>query len=112
MIFAGWLGGTLVYRNQIGVDHRYAGAGKWNEAYIHSDDASIEVASVDELKMNAMKLLHINGKRIVLGRTTQGYVAFEDRCTHKGDRWLGAVWPAMWCSAPGMDRSFRCAPER
>jgi uncharacterized membrane protein len=24
----GWLGGTLVYRNQIGVDHRYAYAGK------------------------------------------------------------------------------------
>ena len=28
---AGWLGGTLVYRNQIGVDHRYANAGKWQE---------------------------------------------------------------------------------
>src|SRR4051812_41466272 len=26
---AGYLGGTLVYRNQIGVDHRYADAGKW-----------------------------------------------------------------------------------
>src|SRR4029079_1165068 len=25
----GWLGGTLVYRNQIGVDHRYANAGRW-----------------------------------------------------------------------------------
>ena len=32
MSIAGWLGGTLVYRNQIGVDHRYANAGKWNEA--------------------------------------------------------------------------------
>src|SRR5207247_2520443 len=29
---AGWMGGTLAYRNQIGVDHRYAGAGKWKEA--------------------------------------------------------------------------------
>src|SRR5207244_13092956 len=27
----GWLGGTLVYRNQIAVDHRYAHAGKWRE---------------------------------------------------------------------------------
>src|SRR5215467_3374581 len=26
---SGWLGGTLVYRNQIGVDHRYAGSGKF-----------------------------------------------------------------------------------
>ena len=28
---SGWLGGTLVYRNQIGVDIRYADAGKWTE---------------------------------------------------------------------------------
>src|SRR6184192_2686130 len=28
----GWLGGTLVYRNQIAVDHRYANAGKWRTA--------------------------------------------------------------------------------
>ncbi len=33
---AGWMGGTLVHRNQIGVDHRYANAGKWNEAYLGS----------------------------------------------------------------------------
>src|SRR5690349_11225011 len=28
---AGWMGGTLVYRNQIGIDHRYAGVGKFKE---------------------------------------------------------------------------------
>lgn len=31
MTVSGWMGGTLVYRNQIGVDHRYAEAGKWKE---------------------------------------------------------------------------------
>src|SRR3954454_20816287 len=31
MSVAAFLGGTLVYRNQIGVDHRSAGAGKWQE---------------------------------------------------------------------------------
>src|ERR1043165_1481238 len=31
MSIAGWMGGTLAYRNQIGVDIRYADAGKWNE---------------------------------------------------------------------------------
>ena len=31
MCIAGWMGATLVYRNQIGVDPRYANAGKWNE---------------------------------------------------------------------------------
>jgi hypothetical protein len=33
---SGWLGGTLVYRNQIGVDHRYASAGKWHERTIEN----------------------------------------------------------------------------
>ncbi len=28
LLIAGWMGGTLVYRNQIGVDQRYANAGK------------------------------------------------------------------------------------
>ena len=66
---AGWMGGTLVHRNQIGVDHRYANAGKWNEAYLKKSRGSIEVAASDELKVNALKLLHIGDKRIVLGRT-------------------------------------------
>lgn len=81
---AGWLGGTLVHRNQIGVDHRYANAGKWNEAYINAKGEAIEVATADELKVNALKLLHVGELRIVLGRTENGYVAFSDYCTHKG----------------------------
>jgi nitrite reductase/ring-hydroxylating ferredoxin subunit len=31
-----------------------------------------------------MKLLRIGSRRVVLARTEQGYVAFDDRCTHKG----------------------------
>ena len=31
-----------------------------------------------------MKLLSIGDRRLVLARTEQGYVAFDDRCTHKG----------------------------
>ena len=81
---AGWMGGTLVHRNQISVDHRYAGAGKWNEAFLRGDGNRIEVARVDELQNNAMKLVHINGRRIVIGRTEKGFVAFSDRCPHKG----------------------------
>jgi len=34
LFFAGWMGGTLVYRNQIGIDPRYANAGKWKEEYL------------------------------------------------------------------------------
>ena len=32
----GWMGGTLVNRNQIGVDHRYAHAGKWQEQEVEA----------------------------------------------------------------------------
>ncbi|MBA2564126.1 MAG: Rieske 2Fe-2S domain-containing protein [Gemmatimonadetes bacterium] len=81
----GWMGGTLVYRNVIGVDHRYAHAGKWREERVEdTPGAPVTVGKADELKVNQMKLLHVGSRRIVLGRTEQGYVAFDDRCTHKG----------------------------
>ena len=83
----GWLGGTLVFRNQIAVDHRYAEAGKWRvEALapeaLHS--GQIDVGSVDDLEVDQMKLLRIGSHRVVLARLERGYVAFDDRCTHKG----------------------------
>ena len=84
MVIAGWMGGTLVYRNQIGVDIRYAHAGKWNEASYDVSEGEIEVATTTELKINSMKLLHVRNKRIVLARTEDRYVAFDDRCTHRG----------------------------
>jgi len=85
MTAGGWMGGTLVYRNQIGIDHRYAGAGKWKEAYFDGRPGEpVVVASTDELKPDQMKLLHVAGRRIVLARTDAGYVACDDHCTHKG----------------------------
>jgi nitrite reductase/ring-hydroxylating ferredoxin subunit len=94
LTIAGWLGGTLVYRNQIGVDARYANAGKWKEEYKDSQKP-IEVAALDELKPNQMKLIHVGKKRIVIGRTEKGYVAFDDRCTHRGGSLAGG---AMICA--------------
>ena len=38
LFVAGWMGGTLVYRNQIGVDVRYANAGKWKEDYFNGEN--------------------------------------------------------------------------
>jgi nitrite reductase/ring-hydroxylating ferredoxin subunit/uncharacterized membrane protein len=85
LFVGGWMGGTLVARNQIGIDHRYASAGKWSEVRIRGAGAGTVVgARHDELKPNQMKLLHVNGHRIVLARTDSGYVAFDDRCTHRG----------------------------
>jgi nitrite reductase/ring-hydroxylating ferredoxin subunit/uncharacterized membrane protein len=86
----GWMGGTLVNRNQIGVDHRYAGAGKWKEEKIEPPaNAPVVVAKADELKVDQMKLLHVGDRRIVLARTEQGYVAFDDRCPHRGGSLAG-----------------------
>jgi uncharacterized membrane protein/nitrite reductase/ring-hydroxylating ferredoxin subunit len=91
---AGWMGGTLVYRNQIGVDPRYADAGKWKEEYKTVIEGQVEAATIDELKTNQMKLIHLKNKRIVIGRTEDSYVAFDDRCTHKGGSLAGG---AMIC---------------
>jgi uncharacterized membrane protein/nitrite reductase/ring-hydroxylating ferredoxin subunit len=81
---AGWMGGTLVYRNQIGVDIRYANAGKWEERHLDEKQAAIEAASSDEIKLDQMKLFHVGDKRIVICRTEKGLAAFDDRCTHRG----------------------------
>src|SRR5688572_6495780 len=90
-----WMGGTLTFRNQIGVDHRYARAGKWSEEHVTADaEGSAILARSGELEIDQMKLVHVNGRRIVLARTADGYVAFDDRCTHKGGSLAGG---SMMC---------------
>lgn len=91
LAIGGWLGGTLVNRNHIGVDFSYANAGRWNEAHFDAADGPLAVAKADELKVNQMKLLHVGGKRIVLARNEDGYVAFDDSCTHRGGSLAGGV---------------------
>jgi nitrite reductase/ring-hydroxylating ferredoxin subunit/uncharacterized membrane protein len=88
LTMGGWMGGTLVYRNQIGVDHRYAGAGKWQEVRASGDGRPV-VARADELEVDQMKLVHLDGERIVLARTEDGYVAFDDHCSHRGGSLAG-----------------------
>jgi nitrite reductase/ring-hydroxylating ferredoxin subunit/uncharacterized membrane protein len=103
-----WMGGTLVYRNQIGVDHRYARAGKWRESTISVPKGDfVTVADADELKAGQMKLLHLNARRWVVARTAgvesgggesagaqsagaqlagadSEFAVFDDRCPHRG----------------------------
>jgi nitrite reductase/ring-hydroxylating ferredoxin subunit/uncharacterized membrane protein len=91
----GWMGGTLVSRNQISVDHRYARAGKWREEHVDGTPGqAVAVGRADELEVDQMKLLHVGGRRIVLARTEDGYVAFDDRCPHRGGSLAGG---AMIC---------------
>jgi nitrite reductase/ring-hydroxylating ferredoxin subunit/uncharacterized membrane protein len=81
----GWMGGTLVGRNQISVDHRYAGAGKWREQRVETRAGqSLVLRTPDGLEPDQLMLLHADGRRLVLGRTKEGYVAFDDHCTHRG----------------------------
>lgn len=94
LLFSGWMGGTLVYRNQIGVNPRYAHAGKWKEEYFDQKSGEIVIARNTELEINQMKLLHFKDKRLVLGRTETGYAVFDDHCTHRGGSLAGG---AMIC---------------
>ena len=82
MSVAGFLGGTLVYRNQIAIDHRYANAGRWQEAGPRGQPRP-EVGGRAS-GVNQMKLVHVDEARIVVARTEDGYAAFQDRCTHRG----------------------------
>jgi nitrite reductase/ring-hydroxylating ferredoxin subunit/uncharacterized membrane protein len=95
LVAGGWMGGVLVSRNQISVDHRYANAGKWKEQTVEARAGTpAAVATVDELKVDQMKLLRVADRRIVLARTEQGYVAFDDRCPHRGGSLAGG---SMMC---------------
>jgi nitrite reductase/ring-hydroxylating ferredoxin subunit/uncharacterized membrane protein len=90
--YSGYLGGTLVIRNMVSVDHRYANTGKWQEATLTGKPGNpLVVGSSDDLKESQMKLLRVNGKRLVLARTADGYTVFEDACTHRGGSLAGGV---------------------
>lgn len=84
MSVAGYLGGTLVYRNQIAVDHRYANAGRWQEETRGHAGSRALTSAAAPLGVNQMKLVHVDEARIVVAHTENGYAAFEDRCTHRG----------------------------
>lgn len=76
---AGWLGGTLVYRNQIGVDHRQPDAGYSREV---TATARGRVPAPDD--DDQMTLVHASDTRVVVARSEGEVVAFHDRCTHRG----------------------------
>jgi nitrite reductase/ring-hydroxylating ferredoxin subunit/uncharacterized membrane protein len=80
--YSGWLGGTLVYRNQIGVDHRYANAGRWKERELSGWDQP--ACNQGELAYGQMMLVTVGTERVVIGRCADGLVAFSDHCTHRG----------------------------
>lgn len=82
ILCSGWLGGTLVYRNQIGVDHRYANAGQWHERTLAGWDQP--VCNQSELGDGQMILAQVRGRKIVVGRCPEGIFAFSNHCSHRG----------------------------
>jgi uncharacterized membrane protein/nitrite reductase/ring-hydroxylating ferredoxin subunit len=110
MLFAaGWQGGVLVSRNQISVDHRYARAGKWKEETVQARSREpVVVARSDELEVDQMKLLRVDGRRLVLARTKEGYVAFDDRCTHRGGSLAGGIMIGGVVQCPWHGSQFDC----
>jgi nitrite reductase/ring-hydroxylating ferredoxin subunit/uncharacterized membrane protein len=84
MSVAAWMGGVLVVRNQIGVDHRYANAGKWQEEHREPAESRALAFAAAPLGVNQMKLVHHRDTRIVVARTEERSVAFDDHCTHRG----------------------------
>jgi nitrite reductase/ring-hydroxylating ferredoxin subunit len=103
------MGGTLVYRNQIGVDHRYAGAGKWKDTRAAPDTAPIPVANADALEPNQMQLVRVGERRIVLARTEERYVAFDDRCPHRGGSLAGGILACGTVTCPWHGSQFDVA---
>ncbi len=91
LLIAGWMGGTLVGRNQIGVDHRFADAGRWKELHLTADNGRVEILGYGELKTDQMMLVHVEDKRIVVARTEHGFAAFDDHCPHRGGSLAGGT---------------------
>lgn len=86
-----WMGSTLIHRNFIGPDHRYPEASRWSAARIDSPEPEVRgaergvtVARADDFEVGQMRLVELDGERIVLARTDSGFSAFDDRCSHRG----------------------------
>jgi nitrite reductase/ring-hydroxylating ferredoxin subunit/uncharacterized membrane protein len=105
--WGGWMGGTLVYRNQIGVDHRYAQAGKWREQTVEGRPGeAVVVNGATDLKPGQMMLLRVGERRIVLARTADGYHAIDDHCTHKGGSLAGGLLACEIVTCPWHGSQF------
>ncbi len=80
--FSGWLGGTLVYRNQIGIDRRFANAGKQKHRVLSGWEKP--VCNQSELSDGQLMLARVGNERVAVGRCGDGVFAFSDHCTHRG----------------------------
>ncbi len=107
---SGWLGGTLVYRNQIGVDHRYANAGKLKERSI--ENFSRPACNQAELSEGQLMLVHIGDERVAVGKSAEGIFAISDSCTHKGGPLSDGALIGCTVQCPWHGSQFDCRTGR
>ncbi|RYZ51670.1 MAG: DUF2231 domain-containing protein [Sphingobacteriales bacterium] len=106
LLFAGYMGGTLVYRNQIGVDIRYADSGKWREIQAETVDGRIPAGDEKDLKEGQMLLVKTGKERIVVARSQNEILAFSDYCPHKGGSLAGGCLMAGKVQCPWHGSQF------
>lgn len=75
MLVGGFLGGDLAYRRGVGVDHTafQSGPEDWTDA-----------ALLDDVPLNELHAVTVDGVDIALFRTAEGVFAIADRCSHLG----------------------------
>lgn len=101
LAYSGWLGGTLVYGYEMGVERIQAGGRPTIYGGSESGDAgvAVAVAGEDELEPGQVKHVVVNGAWILLVRTAEGWRAVDGICTHHG----GAL-----CDGMLFDETIQC----
>lgn len=107
---SGWLGGTLVYRNQIGIDRRYANARQLKERTV--EDFSRPVCNQSELGDGQMMLIRVGSERIAVGRCSEGIIAFSDSCSHRGGPLSDGALIGCTVQCPWHGSQFDCRTGR
>lgn len=107
---SGWLGGTLVYRNQIGVDRRYANASQWRQR--HVEDFTRPVCNQSELTDGQIMLVTIGAERVAVARAAEGIFAFSDHCTHRGGSLSDGALIGCTVQCPWHGSQFDCRTGR
>ncbi len=109
LLVSAWLGGTLVYRNQIGIDRRFANGAKWRTVTVH--DWNSPICKEEDLAPGQLLLATIQGARVAVAAVPMDLLPLTTAARIKGARSLTARLSVARCSARGTDRNSTCTPE-
>ena len=110
LLVSAWLGGTLVYRNQIGIDRRFANSAKWQSVTVH--DWNSPVCKEEDLAPGQLLLSpQFKVREWPLAAVQMDLLPLTTAARIKGARYLTVRLSAARCSVRGMDRNSTCTPE-